>query len=68
MPIGATSDAIVSAPESSGAASRTSPALSIIDVPFQSTILMLPGTESGTQFVAKRYKTLRNVERAAAEG
>ena len=26
------------------------------------------GTESGTQFVAKRYKTLHNVERAAAEG
>ena len=26
------------------------------------------GTESGTQFVAKRYKTLYNVQRAAAEG
>ena len=26
------------------------------------------GTESGTQFVAKRYKTLYNIERAAAEG
>ena len=26
------------------------------------------GTESGTQFVAKRYKTLYSVERAAAEG
>ena len=26
------------------------------------------GTESGTQFVAKRYKTLYNAERAAAEG
>ena len=27
-----------------------------------------PGTECGTQFVAKCYKTLYNVERAAAEG
>ena len=30
--------------------------------------MTLLGTESGTQFVAKRYKMLYNVERAAAEG
>ena len=68
MPIGATTEAVVSAPESSDAASGTSSASSIIDGPIQATILLLLGTESGIQFVAKRYKTLYNVERAAAEG
>ena len=54
--------AVASAPESSGAASRTSPALSTAQ--YQPTTLMV----LGTQFVVKRYKTLYNVKHAAAKG
>ncbi len=44
-----------------------------IPIPTHSVTMMArvsksPGTESGTQFVANRYKTLYNVERAVAEG